>query len=267
MSRSIRILVPVIVVGCSSSDPGGLGSTEQNLYRSGAFEPSTTTVGPTDTGVDTGTKSDSGIIIKSPGTVAVAESSAPCAPVRVDVTTFGRKCWDLAKTTPTGTWNVAPIFSSAPTEIRDTHCALTWLAKSPTCAPPDLSALALNCQERHSATERSAACAADPGQCSTSGSATAVAPENIKTAKSSTPCDPIVIDGGIPGGYVGGCDSCGIINGGILYLTNPYSSGTILTNVTTVSGNGQLTVSMPANSSAAISVGPSYIDGPVYVWP
>jgi hypothetical protein len=267
MSRSIRILVPLLVVGCSSSDPEGLGSAQQNLYRAGSFESSGTTVSA-DTGVaDTSTKADTSIIVKSPDILYPSLPTAPCAPVRYDIVTTTRTCWDLARTTATGTWTVTPLYSSAPASIRDKHCAATWIAKSPTCALPDIESLGLDCHERYAMAKRSAACAADPSQCTSSGTATTTPPDNVKTGKHSSPCEPIVIDGGIPGGYVGGCDSCGIIDGGILYLTNPFDFGTIRTDVTTVTGGQQLNVSLPPLSSGAIYVGPSYLNGPVYVWP
>lgn len=274
MIRAIRLVVPAVAVAsiaaCSgvAEPPEKTGSTEQELLAFATYREPTTTV-TTDAGTDTAKVDTTSKTIAVSGATILenATPSAPCAPQRFDVTVSGRTCWDLAKATPSGTWSVAPIFGDAPAAIRDTRCALTWVAKSPTCAAPDVAALALTCKEVHTLVMRSAACAADPGQCGVSGSITTVPAGSATAAREEWPCEPVKIDGGIPGGYVGGCDSCGIITGGMLYLTNPYSSSSILTNVTTTSGPQQLSVAVPSNTTVAVPVSSTYSSGSLYIWP
>jgi len=274
MLRATRVLIPCAVAVASIAACSGAnepsektGSTEQELIFGGfTREPVLTT--PTDAGTDTSSTADTSIKVVAPtATLDPGSPAAPCAPMRYDVTTSGRTCWDLAKTTPTGTFTVTPIFSSAPAAIRDTRCALTWIGKAGVCGYPDWSALALNCAEQHSMVGRSAACAADPSQCAVSGSlSTVTSPSAPLPRRSCTEWGPEA--GIIPNGYGGGCDSCGIIDGGYLYLSNPYGGSALLTNVTTAGGGTtQLSLVVPAQTTTAISVPTTYSSGPIYLWP
>jgi hypothetical protein len=142
---------------------------------------------------------------------------------------------------------------------------VTWTAIAPACAAPDLAALALMCKEDLSKAQRSPECAADPTKCDVT--ADAKPRDTVDPPRDPGTCDPIIAkDGTIPGGYAGGCDSCGIINGGLLYLTNPYGGSTIFTNVSTPTGTQQINVSIPGNTSTAVPMS-GYPDGPVYIWP
>jgi hypothetical protein len=276
MLRAIRVAVPVVVVlgsiaACSGAGQPqeDLGSSEQELMRLGLYDQPPTTIttdsGRTDTATTDTAKADTGILVKSfdpiymdPGT-----SVGSCAPTRYDITTNLRNCSALAMTTSTGTWSVASIFPGAPAAVRDTHCAATWRGIYPTCAPPNVSALALNCKERKSKRLRSPECAADPTQCNVTATVATVTDAGSPPPSS---CDSSYLI--MPGGYVGGCDSCGFVSGGMLYISNPYDDVSLRTNVTTAGGGAeQLNVSIPGNTTTAVSVSSSYLDGWVFVWP
>lgn len=270
MAHSLRLALPVVVLGSiaacvgatqeedpSAGDEQGLARTTEVAEGSGR-----TTRPPRDSGVADTSKPFTPPLAPMTPTLGVL---AACAPARYDIRlSSGRTCAAFAKTTATGTWTVAPLFPSAPAAIRDASCAVTWHAIAPTCAAPDLTALALNCQENLSKAERSAACAADPAACTVSSLAQDLGTKETPRVPGS--CEPIIIDGGIPGGYAGGCDSCGIIHGGLLYLTNPYGKSSIFTNVSTPAGVQQLNVLIPPFTSTAVNM-PGYPNGPIYIWP
>jgi hypothetical protein len=89
-----------------------------------------------------------------------------------------------------------------------------------------------------------------------------------KTAMETWSCTEWGPDAGvIPNGYGGGCDSCGAISGGMLYLTNPYGGSALLTNVTTAGGTQQIALSVPPQTTTAIAVPSTYSSGAVYIWP
>ncbi|MBI2393658.1 MAG: hypothetical protein HYV09_29035 [Deltaproteobacteria bacterium] len=284
MHRSVRVILSLSVAVASFAACSGapepqeqLGSSEQELAISGTYyEKPAVDSGTTDTKTadtkTTDTASTDTSVVKSTNTTTVLDPGTvltPCAPQRYDVTVVGRTCWALAQKTSTGVWSVAPIFNDAPAEIRDTHCALTWLGNAGTCASPSWTALGLSCQEKHSIAIRSAACATNPAACETTATSTVNTGSAVQAPMAEWKCAEDY-DGGVPrGGYSGGCDSCGVISGGYLYLTNPYSSSTILTNVTTAGGfttTTQLAVTVPSESTAAIPVS-GYASGPIYIWP
>src|SRR5207253_2971640 len=130
----------------------------------------------------------------------------------------------------------------APAAIRDTHCLLTWTPAAPACAAPDYVALDLSCVERPTLTLH-AECPVGES-CVPTGKILAASEEMptyhgacsefaAKPGGTLPPKDPW--DGGIiPRGYAGGCDACGIISGGNLFIANPYGPTTILVNVTPV---------------------------------
>lgn len=205
-----------------------------------------------------------------------------CATSLFDIVASGRTCTAFVKTTATGTWSAGSSLPSAPAAIRDTHCLLTWTPTA-TCAAPDYAALALSCVERRTFTKHS--------ECA-SGTSCAATAEILTTEKAmpiaAEPCPdaagPVFLaapppkdppptpdpwDGGvIPGGYVGGCDACGIINGGNLYITNPYGPTTILVNVMPVgtSTPQQLQIQAPATSTFAYPIGSGYQQTTAFVW-
>lgn len=276
MHRSVRAVlslsVAVVPFAACSGAPGQqeqLGSSEQELAISGTYFDREPIV---DSGkADTKTTTDSGVtdssMVNTTTTVLDPGALTPCAPKRYDVTVIGRTCWDLAKKTSTGTWSVAPIFPDAPPEIRDTHCALTWVGHAGTCATPNRAVLGLSCQERHSMVVRSDACAANPAACETTATASVNSGSAVQGTMLPWPCLETADGGSYYGGYSGGCDSCGVISGGYLYLTNPYSTSTVLTNVTTA-GGGTTQLSLTANSQTTTAIPVSgYTSGPVYIWP
>ncbi len=267
MHRSIVLAAPfVLLVAC-----GGQGSTEslseseQGLKRFGTEgeEPVRTPVdsGVRDTGQDTGADTSLPPRLAQPLATVFENSNPPptsCTRVRYDIRTSpGRTCADLAKTTSSGTWSVAPVFPSAPdADVRDTFCAVTWIANTPTCALPDFGVLGLTCKEQMWMVRRSTACATDPANCSV-------------TATTGTELDqtkpPVRTCGGdagvIYGGIIGGCDRCAVSYGGNLFLTNPFGSSTVHTDIWT--GGGFLTVTMPPYSTTELT---GYSATSVVIW-
>lgn len=221
--------------------------------------------------------------IKLLGEIAAA-ADLPCTTTLFDIVASGRTCAAFAKTTTTGTWSAGSSLPGAPAAIRDTHCLLIWTPTS-ACAAPDYAALGMSCVERRTftahrecasgtscaatgeilTTKQSMPAGAEPCP-STSGPVFFAAPPPKDPP--DPPPGPDPWDGGTPGGYVGGCDACGIVNGGNLYITNPYGATTILVNVTPVgtSTPQQLQIQAPATSTFAYPIGSGYQQTTAFVW-
>lgn len=273
MHRSLVLAAPfVLLVACGGQSPDeSLSSSEQELKRFGMEGSDPVRVsadsGVADTKPDTGLDTSKPPFLVEPLAPLLENFNPPpeCTRVRYDIRTSpGRTCADLARTTSTGTWSVAPVFGDAPPEIRDTFCAATWLGSSPTCAPPDVGALELTCKERMWMVRRSPACAADPANCSvtaTTDSESEVTMPPVRTCEVGSASDAGTDSGVIYGGIIGGCDSCAVSYGGNLFLTNPFYSSTVYTNIW--SGGGYLTVSMPPNTTTQLT---GYSGTNIVVW-
>lgn len=277
MARSfVRLSVPVLVASAAVAACSGTGAPDEDLASSeGAlrsFAVSGTGVvssEPKDAGTADANDSGKGSVISAPiATAATVASPAPsgpasCALTRIDLVADGRTCWSFAKRTPSGLWTVTSAFPDAPAAVRDTRCALTWIPNAPTCAEPDVGALGLTCHEYRSMAWRSAACAANPAACESSGSA---APRTPTARVYETSCEVVQIDGGSGGGYSGGCDSCGVVSGGMLYALNPYGTPSVVTDVWSGGVLTQLTLSAPPYSSFVVPLSGSTSSGTVPIW-
>ncbi len=256
-------------VACSGTSPEeeGVGASDQSLVR--AETTGTYATAPTS---DAGGKDASvygGYPIKSGGVTETApppSGPSACAPVRYDIVLKGRACWELARRTSHGLWTVAPLYPDAPAAIRDTRCAVTFIPDAPACEDEDpASALGLSCGEMHATSRRSAECAANPAQCASSASFDGLNKPSEQLPEPA--CE--VPDTGVdtkPGNSVGGCDSCGVVYGGILYVTNPYDDTTLNVGLTTAGTPTPTVLNVAPYSSFAMPVGSTYATGPVSVW-
>lgn len=202
------------------------------------------------------------------GDAAVAVPPA-CPPQRWDlVLGAGRKCSDFAGRHGNGTWTAASTIPGAPPSLSETHCALTFVPDAPACLAGSVTdVVTLTCAERHTVTERSALCAANPAECNVAPLAEAGATKPFAPEDFCTSIIPKILPDGGNVGYAGGCSSCGVVYDNTLYITNPIDQPTIATSVTTSEG---IVVPLHFNGVAkttfAVPLSGNYQPGTVSIW-
>lgn len=201
---------------------------------------------------------------KEPLTREPRETAPPCLAQRWDFVISGgdaRTCASFARTAWNGVWSTALTYPSAPLEIRNKFCAVTFTSKAGVCNRASATDLNLNCHETASLVARTTATA--PPRVTKLGSSPRWSDLDSQ-AKCPVSTPEVYYNPGLMKSltYTGGCTSCAVIEGGMLYLTADPEL------IHQVHVNFNSTITDPPNQIVTLRVenyvGPTVIDVSAY---